>query len=196
MTAAVNRTASLFRSEIDDGVATALANHSGLNTWVNDATADADPGEGRSLTGSSYTDDDGSADPAIVAALTAFATDSNNTDAYLAAAVALANGRLLVPVVAVLGEIEYDEHGHARDKSSDMAAVLMTGTDGRRALLAFTSVDTLRAWRQDARPVPVSTPHAAATAVAEGAAALMVDIAGPVPIALEGEILATIAAAG
>ena len=46
--------------------------------------------------------------------------------------------RLLVPVVAILGEVEHDEQGLAHDKTSDMAAVLMTGRDGRKALLAFT----------------------------------------------------------
>ena len=151
------------------------------------------PGHGRSLVGSEYSDDDGSADSAITESLAAFQADPNNPDAYLAAIVAIANGRLLVPVVAVLGEVEYDEQGLARDKASDMAAVLMTGADGRKALLAFTSVDTLHAWNPAARPVPISTPRAAATALAEGAAALMVDIGGPVPIALEGQVLAQIA---
>ncbi len=43
-----------------------------------------------------------------------------------------------MPVVALLGEVEHDEQGLAHDKTSDMAAVLMTGRDGRTALLAFT----------------------------------------------------------
>ena len=50
----------------------------------------------------------------------------------------LQDARLLVPVVALLGEVDHDERGLAHDKTSDMAAVLMTGRDGRTALLAFT----------------------------------------------------------
>ena len=50
----------------------------------------------------------------------------------------LQDTRVLVPVVAVLGEVELDAQGLAHDKSSDMAAVLMQGRDGRTALLAFS----------------------------------------------------------
>ena len=77
---------------------------------------------------------------------------------YGDALLALQDARLLVPVVAVLGEVEVDEHGLAHDKTSDMAAVLMTGADGRRALLAFTGSDSLASWDAGARPVPVPDP--------------------------------------
>ena len=43
-----------------------------------------------------------------------------------------------------------------RDKSSDLATVLMRGSDGRLALLAFAGLDALHRWDADARPVPVS----------------------------------------
>ena len=62
---------------------------------------------------------------------------------YAEALAALQRSRLLVPVVAVLGEVEYDDAGLARDKSSDMATVLMQGADGRLALLAFTGTEAL-----------------------------------------------------
>ncbi len=68
--------------------------------------------------------------------------------------------RLLVPVVALLGEVEVDDQGLAHDKTSDMAAVLMTGRDGRKALLAFTGKAALQAWdpRRARFPVTTSTP--------------------------------------
>ena len=50
-----------------------------------------------------------------------------------------------------------DAAGLAHDKTSDMATVLMRGRDGRTALLAFTSTETLRRWNADARPVPLAT---------------------------------------
>jgi hypothetical protein len=98
-----------------------------------------------------------------------------------------------VPVVAVLGEVEHDEHGLAHDKTSDMATVLITGRDGRRALLSFTSTASLQRWNPDARPVGVSARQAARAALQDGADALLVDVAGPVLFAVEGQDLRDLA---
>ena len=140
-----------------------------------------------------FADDDGAVDAEVSAALTAYDAAPGDRDRALAATVALQDSRVLVPVVAVLGEVEHDERGLAHDKSSDMAAVLMTGRDGRTALLAFTGSGPLRTWDPDARPVPVTLADAAAAAVQDDAA-LLVDVAGPVLFAIEGEDLARLAA--
>ena len=134
---------------------------------------------------SDFPDDDGTASTEVRAALAHFAA----TGDYEKALAPLFGARLLVPVVAMLGEVEYDDHGLAHDKSSDMATVLLTGADGRKALLAFTGTESLERWRADARPVPVWTRDAARSALQEGADALVIDVAGPVPFALEGNIL-------
>ena len=89
--------------------------------------------------------------------------------------------------------------GLPREKSSDMAAVLMTGRDGRTALLAFTSTASLDRWAQsyaggEARPVPVPARQAASAALQDKAAALLVDVAGPVLFVVEGEDLRSLAA--
>ncbi|GAB2990198.1 SseB family protein [Nocardioides montaniterrae] len=144
----------------------------------------------RLLQGSVYVDDDGSADEQLVIALQAYAGDRS---AYPQVLAAMAGARLLVPVVAVLGDVEVGEDGLARDKTSDMAAVLLTGADGRMALLAFTSTDTLRAWQADARPVPVAAHLAAQTAIQEGAAAVVVDVAGPTRFVVDGDDLHRVA---
>ena len=70
----------------------------------------------------------------------------------------------------------------------------MTGADGRRALLAFTGSDSLATWDAGARPVPVPTRLAAQSAVQDGAAALVVDIAGPATVVVEGDDLTRLAA--
>ena len=88
---------------------------------------------------------------------------------------ALRAGRLLVAIVATAEEV--DESG--ADKSSHMSVVSMVAADGRRGLLAFTGLDSLQAWDQDARPVPVSGPDAAQAALDDGCEALVVDVAGP-----------------
>lgn len=138
-----------------------------------------------------FAGDDGSAAPALAAALTAYAQDPGTYPETLAA---LQSERVLVPVLAILGEVEYDDAGLAHDKTSDMATVLITGQDGRTALLAFTSMATLHAWNPEARPVPVPVAQAAASAAQDGAEGLVIDVAGPVLFAVEGDDLRSLAA--
>jgi hypothetical protein len=145
-----------------------------------------DPDDARTIPDPGFAGDDGSASPELTAALAAWDADPRTYPEVLAA---LQRARLLVPVVAVLGEVELDEDGLAHDKSSDMAAVLMRGGDGRLALLSFTGTATLAAWDPQARPVPVAAALAAQSALQDGAEALLVDVAGPVRFVVEGEDL-------
>jgi hypothetical protein len=145
----------------------------------------------RSLPDPGFAGDDGAADEQLVAALAAY--DRDRTGGRTAVLAVLQHCRLLVPVVAVLGEVEHDAAGLARDKTSDMATVLMRNRDGRSGLLAFTGLASLQRWRPDARPVPVRAADAARAAVQEGADALVVDVAGPVVFAVEDESLRALA---
>lgn len=138
------------------------------------------------IRGSAYAGDEGAASPAVSSALAAYGEDRSLLPETLDV---LQHSRLLVPVVAVLGEVEVDEAGLAHDKTSDMATVLLQGADGRMALLAFTSLASMRAWNPDARPVPVSAQDAARSAQHDDAAALVVDVAGPVTLVVQGEDL-------
>ncbi|MFT4264774.1 MAG: SseB family protein, partial [Nocardioides sp.] len=61
------------------------------------------------------------------------------------------------------------------------------------ALLAFTSLATLHAWRPDARPVPVSARDAARAALQDGADAIVIDLAGPTAYPVEGDDLLALA---
>ena len=94
-----------------------------------------------------------------------------------------------MPVVALLGEVEYDDAGLAHDKSSDMAAVLLTGADGRLALLAFTPPRALRPGIPTPARCPVTARTAALSALQEEAAAMVVDVAGPRRFVVEGDDL-------
>lgn len=129
-----------------------------------------------------YRDDEGDASPALAAALTAYADGTGTEHAALAA---LAVSRLLVPVVPV-------PEGPPETPSSAMATPALVGRDGRRALVAFTSADAVRRWQPAARPVPVPASAVFQAATAE-ASALVVDVAGPVPLAVEGARLAALA---
>jgi hypothetical protein len=132
-----------------------------------------------------FSDDDGSADPALAAALAAYA-DGHGPAARAAVAAALHGARLLVPVVAVLGEAETGPDGLRREKSSDMAVPVIEAPDGRRALPAFSSLDALARWRADARPVAVPLHQALQALAHERADTLLIDLAGPVPYELAG----------
>lgn len=158
------------------------------------AVSDPLPGGGRRLLDTGFGDDDGAADPAVTAALAAYDEDPDRLHRDTLAV--LQDARVLVPVVAVPGEVEVDPDdpaGLARDKTSDMATVLMRGPGGRTALLAFTSMSSMRAWRADARPVPVAVPDAAEAARHDGADTLLVDVAGPVRFVVQDDDLAALA---
>jgi hypothetical protein len=129
-------------------------------------------------------DDDGSADPGVAEALQAFAAGRGSEQAALTV---LASSRLLVPVVAVLAE----RNGQA-EKASEMAMPTLIGLDGRRAIPAFTCLDSMRRWRADARPVPAAAWRVWKAATADSCA-VIVDVAGPVPLAVEGARLAALA---
>jgi hypothetical protein len=138
-----------------------------------------------------FSGDSGAADPAVVEALSAYAGDPERL--HQATLAVLQGSRLLVPVVAMLGEVEVDEQGLAHDKTSDMATVLMKGQDGRLALLAFTGTEALHAWNPQARPVPVRAAQAAQAALQDDASAMVVDVAGPVLFVVEGDDLRALA---
>ncbi|MFE6766061.1 SseB family protein [Streptomyces sp. NPDC057689] len=136
-----------------------------------------------------YSDDDGTADPALASALTAWAEDRTAVAPVLEA---LEGARLLVPVVAVLGEVEVDEKGLRREKTSDMAVpTLQAG--GRRALPAFTSTASLARWDPQARPVAVPLHQALQAAAHEQADTVVLDLAGPVAFELTGAALRALA---
>ena len=136
--------------------------------------------------GQQFHGDRGAADPRVTAALAAYQAGQGSEQAALTA---LAATRLLVPVLAVL------TNGIATqgDKDSEMMLPKLIGRDGRPAVIAFTSLDALAQWRSEARPVPAEADRVWRAAVADGCA-VVIDVAGPVPLAVEGARLAALAA--
>ena len=153
--------------------------------------------------------DDGSADPDVAIALAAFASGAGSEHAALTA---LASTRLLVPVLAapaqdsglVSGDGPADHAAAGRraawpgaagtgaEKISEMSIPALVGQDGRLAVPAFTCLDALTRWRPGARPVPVDAGRVWQSAVAD-ARAVVLDVAGPVPVAIDGARLAALA---
>jgi hypothetical protein len=152
---------------------------------------------GRNLQSTGFEGDDGSAEPALIAALSAARRDEA---ALYPAYAALSGRRVLVPVVAVLGESEAAETVGPdgvklrRDKDSDMAVITLVAGDGIKALPAFTSVGSLGEWAvkagyPQARPIPVTMQTAAAAALQEQAAVLLLDLGGPGQFEVAGSAL-------
>jgi len=155
-----------------------------------------------------FRDDVGDASPAVAAAMAAYGAGTGSEHAVLAL---LADSRLLVPVVSVpaddataAGEAAAGDGGPGPDepvpflageKRTEMATPALVGRDGRRALVAFTSADAVRRWQPAARPVPAPAVAVFQAAAAESCA-VVVDIAGPVPIAVDGARLAALAGGG
>ena len=138
-----------------------------------------------SLAAPAFPDDDGSIDLVLAAAFDQFDLTGDPT----AVLGALCSVRVFVPVVALLGDTPADG-----DKDADMAAVFMTGADGRQALLAFSSIEAMKVWDAQARPVPIFAYDAARAALDEEAAALLLDIGGSHFTVVETEDLNHLAA--
>jgi hypothetical protein len=146
--------------------------------------------------------DDGTADPGVAAVLSAYAAGQVAERDVLTA---LSATRLLVPLVErAAGEDPCGPEtpgGHGGPETpgghggKEMASPRLIGNDGTPALLAFTSLAALRDWRPDARPVPSAAAEVWSTA-AEESCAVVIDVAGPVPLAVDGARLAALSAGG
>ena len=88
---------------------------------------------------------------------------------------ALRDSRLLIPLVAVAGELGTNDHGHAIDKSQELSIVTVMGPDGRSVLPAFTSVAAMTAWNPTARPVPATALRVALAAASENTDLVVLD---------------------
>ncbi len=192
-------------------------------TWPGAADRQTTVGWVSTLSGKPrFPDDDGSPDPQAAAALAAFATGGGSEHAALAAlagsrllvpvvAVLAAEITSSGPGRAATGSADAgsaatgsagpgpaatgsaDSRGEiSGEKASEMAVPKLVGQDGRSAIPAFTCLDSLNQWRPGARPVPA---EAAAVwhAAADDCCAVVIDVAGPVPLAVEGARLAAMA---
>jgi hypothetical protein len=133
-----------------------------------------------------YVGDRGEPDPALRALL----TRAGDHEGYLRAIAALCGSRLLLAVVAF-----GDDGGERPDpeRQAELRAAMLRTQDGRTALPAFTGLDALVAWRADARPVPCRLDEVATSAVEAGCVAVLIDLAGPASVVIEGDLLAELA---
>ena len=138
------------------------------------ATGDSagQPWQGRHFEPNSAAQDDGSAPERLVEAIRRFHSNELGESDVVDA---LRESRLLIPLVAQLGEAGTNEHGHTVDKSQELAIVTVVGPDGRTVLPAFTSVAAMATWNPVARPVPAAATRVAVAAAAEDTDLVVLD---------------------
>jgi hypothetical protein len=130
------------------------------------------PWEGRHFEPNPAAHDDGTAPERLVEAIRRFRSHEVGEADVVEA---LRESRLLIPLVAQLGEAGINDHGLTVDKSQELAIVTVAGPDGRTVLPAFTSVEAMGAWNPAARPVPASATRVAVAAAAEGTDLVVLD---------------------
>ena len=130
------------------------------------------PWEGRSFESNPHAGDDGSADPALLAALLRFRAGEGSqvevVDAFRSA-------RVLIPLIAEKGEEGIAPSGLAVDKTQELSIVTVAAPDGRRVQPVFSSVEAMQKWDPMARPIPVEALRAALAASAEDTDLIVLD---------------------
>ncbi|MCL2516457.1 MAG: SseB family protein, partial [Microbacteriaceae bacterium] len=147
----------------------------------NTADSAGHPWAGRSFGENTAAADDGSADPALLAALTAFVSGDAQSESVVEA---FRQARLLIPLVAHAGDVGHTAEGHLVDKTQELSIVTVAGPDGRKVLPAFTSVAAMSAWDPKARPVPAAGPRVALAAASEQTELVVIDPTGPTEFVL------------
>ena len=130
------------------------------------------PWEGRAFEANAFAGDDGKADPTLIAAIQALHA---GTGSQIQVIDAFRKARVLIPLLANLGEAGEGAHGQTVDKSADLSIVTVETPDKQNGLPVFTSVEAMAAWNKDARPVPHSAIKAALAAAAEGNTRIILD---------------------
>jgi hypothetical protein len=139
------------------------------------------PWAGRRLESNPHASDDGSADPALLAALLAF---REGTGDQVGVVEAYRSARLLIPLVAEKGDEGVGAHGLRVDKTQELSIVTVAAPDGRRVLPVFTSVQTMAAWDAAARPVPADGIRTALAAAGDDTDLIVIDPGSPTEFVL------------
>jgi hypothetical protein len=145
-----------------------------MSPGTDDAHADSAgvPWEGRSFQANAHAGDDGSADPALLAALMAFRAGDAGPEAVVDA---YRTARLLIPLVAEKGDEGVGAHGLPVDKTQELSIVTVAAPDGRKVLPVFSSVTAMQQWDAAARPVPADGRRTAVAASADDTELIVLD---------------------
>ena len=135
-----------------------------MRDHISTADSAGQPWAGRQFEATAFSDDDGSAPKLLNEALIRFRAHEVGESEVVDA---LRDSRLLIPLVASLVGVGVNDHGVTVDKSAELSIVTVAGPDGRNVLPVFSSVDAMRRWNPEARPVPADAVRVALAAADE-----------------------------
>jgi hypothetical protein len=129
------------------------------------------PWEGRAFSENPFANDDGSARPELLNAIHEFHETGDASKVFSE----FSKSRLLIPLLADIGESEEGAHGQTVDKSADLSIVNVETPDGQVGLPVFSSVEAMQRWNGTARPVPSDAIRVALAAASEGTTRIILD---------------------
>jgi hypothetical protein len=129
------------------------------------------PWDGRAFNENPFANDDGSARPELISAISEFHQSGDATNVFTE----FSKSRLLIPLLADLGESGEGAHGQTVDKSADLSIVNVETPDGQVGLPVFSSVESMKLWNATARPVPSDAIRVALAAASEGNTRIILD---------------------
>lgn len=130
------------------------------------------PWEGRSFEQNSFSDDDGKAPKALVDAIAQFREGELGAEEVVDQ---IRKVRLLVPLLAKLGDSEVGAHGKTVDKSAELSIVTVKSPDDQDALVVFSSVQAMGLWNPSARPVPTDAIRVTLAAASQMSTRVVLD---------------------
>ncbi len=148
------------------------------------------PWAGRSFQPNPNAADDGSADPALLAALQAFHAGEGSQEEVVRA---FRSARVLVPLLAERGDEGVGPTGLVVDKTQELSLFTVAAPDGRTAQTVFSSVETLGAWDKTARPIPVAATRVALAAASDESDLVVLDPGAPTEFVIRRPALWAIA---
>src|SRR5690606_39105718 len=138
----------------------------------NDGDSAGVPWKGRSFEANPHSGDDGSADPALLAALVRFRAGEGSQSEVIDA---FRSARVLIPLIAEKGDEGVAPNGLAVDKTQELSIVTVASPDGRKVQPVLSSVTAMQKLDPSARPIPVDAVRAALAASAEDTYLIVLD---------------------
>lgn len=147
------------------------------------------PWDGRAFNENPFADDDGSARPELIQAIRNFHETLNPNEVFIE----FSKSRVLIPLLADLGESEVGAHGQTVDKSADLSIVNVKTPDAQVGLPVFSSVEAMQRWNPAARPVPSDAVKVALAAASEGNTRIILDPGSETEFAFRRSAIAALA---
>ena len=130
------------------------------------------PWEGRSFDQNAFADDDGKAPAELIEVIKKFRAGQVGAEDVVDQ---IRVSRLLVPLLANLGESEEGAHGHKVDKSAELSIVTVKSPDDQDSLVVFSSVESMTLWNKESRPVPTDAIRVSLAAASQMSTRVVLD---------------------